>query len=115
MTAEVIQLEQPTEPAHARLSASGAHRWMRCAGSLQLEEQFPESTSAYAEEGTRAHDLAEKCLTSGHSASNFVDYPAEMQRYVQDFVDYVWSEVGPGVHMLVEQRAGSTTSCETSR
>ena len=44
---------------HAKLSASGAHRWINCPGSVALEEDFPDSSSAYAKEGTLAHDLAE--------------------------------------------------------
>ena len=44
---------------HALLSASGAHRWLLCTPSAQLEQKFPTSTSAYAEEGTVAHALAE--------------------------------------------------------
>lgn len=44
---------------HAILSASGAHRWLECTPSAQLEQQFPPSTSEYAEEGTAAHELAE--------------------------------------------------------
>ena len=44
---------------HALLSASGAHRWLLCTPSAQLEQKFPASTSAYAEEGTVAHALAE--------------------------------------------------------
>lgn len=37
---------------HAILSASGAHRWLECTPSAQLEQQFPPSMSEYAEEGT---------------------------------------------------------------
>lgn len=44
---------------HAILSASGAHRWLRCTPSAKLEQNFPSSTSSYAEEGTVAHALAE--------------------------------------------------------
>ena len=44
---------------HAKLSASGAKRWMSCTPSVALESQFPESTSTFAEEGTFAHSLAE--------------------------------------------------------
>ena len=44
---------------HAKLSASGAHRWMTCTPSASLEAQFPESTTEYAEEGTFAHALAD--------------------------------------------------------
>lgn len=44
---------------HALLSASSAHRWLACTPSAKLEEQFPDTTSEAAEEGTLAHKLAE--------------------------------------------------------
>lgn len=44
---------------HALLSASGAARWLACPPSARLEEQFPATSSEYAEEGTLAHALAE--------------------------------------------------------
>ena len=44
---------------HALLSASSAHRWLKCTPSPRLEQQFEEQTSAFAEEGTAAHELAE--------------------------------------------------------
>ena len=47
------------ERAHALLSASGAHRWLLCTPSAKLEEQFPDTGSEAAEEGTLAHELAE--------------------------------------------------------
>ena len=49
--------------AHAVLSPSSAHRWLECPPSARLEEKIVshigESTSEYAEEGTRCHALAE--------------------------------------------------------
>lgn len=47
------------ERSHARLSPSGAHRWLTCTPSARLEEQFPQTESPYAEEGTLAHELCE--------------------------------------------------------
>ena len=47
------------ERDHALLSASGAHRWLLCTPSAKLEEQFPDTTSEAAREGTLAHELAE--------------------------------------------------------
>lgn len=44
---------------HSILSASGAHRWLKCPPSALLEAQFPDKTSDSAEEGTLAHKLAE--------------------------------------------------------
>ena len=50
------------ERTHAVLSASGAHRWLLCTPSARLEEQFPDTTSDAAKEGTLAHELAEMKL-----------------------------------------------------
>ena len=47
------------ERNHALLSASSAHRWLACTPSARLEEQFPDTTSDAAKEGTLAHELAE--------------------------------------------------------
>ncbi|UAY70706.1 DUF2800 domain-containing protein [Bacillus paralicheniformis] len=48
--------------SHALLSASGSKRWLTCTPSARLEEQFEEETSAYAEEGTLAHEISEVLL-----------------------------------------------------
>lgn len=44
---------------HALLSASSSKRWLHCPPSVRLEENFPEETSSFAEEGTWAHELCE--------------------------------------------------------
>ena len=44
---------------HAKLSASGAKKWMNCPGSILLESQVEERPSEYAAEGTTAHALGE--------------------------------------------------------
>lgn len=45
---------------HAKLSASSAFRWINCPGSVALADQLPApGSSAYADEGTLAHALAE--------------------------------------------------------
>jgi len=44
---------------HAKLSPSGASRWMTCTPSAVLEQSFPREESGYAAEGTHAHKLAE--------------------------------------------------------
>lgn len=51
--------------SHARLSASAAHRWMECPGSIKLAEDsgMTGTSSAYADEGTMAHSVAETKLT----------------------------------------------------
>ena len=49
----------PTPEKHALLSASSASRWLNCTAAPRFEEQFPESTSEYAEEGRLAHAICE--------------------------------------------------------
>lgn len=91
------------ERAHALLSASGAHRWLHCTPSARLEETIPESTSAYAEEGRLAHDIAElklrKAFTEPMGPRKFSNhlkkfqenslYDAEMLTHTDSYLDYV--------------------------
>lgn len=53
-----------SQRAHALLSASGASRWMACTPSARLEEKYggEDTQSAYAAEGTLAHEIAELYL-----------------------------------------------------
>ena len=44
---------------HALLSASGASRWMACPPSARLEQDYPNTSSPAAAEGTLAHELGE--------------------------------------------------------
>lgn len=63
--------------AHARLSASSAHRWMLCAGSVNLSAGLPNHSSANAAEGTLAHDIAARCLTTGVGPQSCLGREAE--------------------------------------
>lgn len=57
--------------AHAKLSPSGADRWMVCPGSTVLEAGKPDSSSTFADEGTAAHFLAATCLETGNDAKQY--------------------------------------------
>lgn len=108
---------------HARLSASGAKRWMSCPPSVRLEEQFPDKGSEYAAEGTFAHSLAELFLRYNNneiSKKAFTTrfnkmktdpfYNEEMQQHIEDYTGFIWETFSrikrdcPDAMMLFEQR-----------
>ncbi len=60
---------------HCELSPSSAYRWTACPGSVQLVRKVPKpKSSAYADEGTAAHEFAESFLGAGALDTNPVDY-----------------------------------------
>lgn len=100
--------------AHARLSPSGAHRWMACPGSVVLEADYPDTGSLYADEGTAAHTLASWCLEDGMDADQYLGgeivvgerkfvVDTAMADYVQDYVKLV-RDYAKGGSLFVEQR-----------
>lgn len=93
-----------SERSHALLSASGAHRWIACTPSARLEEQFPDTTSVAAEEGTLAHELAELKVRNYAYTPEFGKrklnaaikqlkkgelWQDEMMGYTDEYLDYI--------------------------
>ena len=93
-----------SERKHALLSASGAHRWLACTPSAKLEDQFPDTESEAAAEGTLAHELAEmkvrnyffpkelgkrKLNSAVKKLSESGLWKDEMQGYTDDYLDYI--------------------------
>lgn len=94
---------------HASLSPSAAERWWNCPGSVVLSADIPSTTSEYAAEGTKAHELAEKMLTDQPRASG---YSAEMRDNVRVYVDHVRALAdGEGIVLQVEQQVKVTEEC----
>lgn len=83
------------ERAHSALGASGMSRWSKCPGSVRLEAQFEDQTSPYAEEGTRAHEVAEQALQGDVDAHNLChgDDPEDMAGAVQGYLDTIRADI----------------------
>lgn len=88
---------------HALLSASAAHRWLKCTKAPRLEETLPETRSEYADEGRLAHAIAElrlrKQYTDPMGQKAFNEklnelkqnplYSNEMMSHVDTYFDYI--------------------------
>ena len=75
----------PTPEQHALLSASGSSRWLRCTASPRFEENFPESTSEFAEEGRLAHSFCElKVLKKFTTSVTQRTYTTRLNKLKQD-------------------------------
>lgn len=86
---------------HALLSPSSAHRWLVCPGSVPFTMYIPKTTSVYAEEGTKAHDLAEKILRQEQIEPS--NYDKDMLEYVQSYVDFIYMQCTANTKLYVEQ------------
>lgn len=87
---------------HARLSPSGAERWMTCSGSPRMEDRFPEETSEFSSEGTAAHEIRERCLREGRDVIEFVGEFVEADG-TQFEVTKEWADwLQPGIDRIRE-------------
>lgn len=104
---------------HARLSASGAKKWVNCPGSIQLEENFEDRPSQFAEEGTNAHALGEAKIrlatkeynrTKYHNAIRNLEITEDMEDYAENYKNYVIERYNsalqktPDAILMLEQR-----------
>ena len=77
---------------HAAITASGSYRWLNCPPSARWAEEFPDTASAAAEEGTKAHALAEKKLNAwirSGRRQRFKEDDEVMQEATDNYRDYV--------------------------
>jgi len=99
---------------HALLSASSSHRWLNCSPSARLEQEFDDTESTAAAEGTAAHALCEHKLKKAlkrRSKKPVSEYDCdEMDAYTDDYVEFVMEAVEEAKQtcsdplVLIEQR-----------
>lgn len=98
--------------SHAMLAPSSAKRWMACPPSARAEYDVTDVSTAYSEEGTIAHALAEYMLTAAKTNKRLTMYNAKdvqlllsVEHTLQDLhdrciaLDGNWDEM---VHYVVE-------------
>jgi len=113
------------ERAHALLSASGAHRWLACTPSAQLEATLPDTTSTAAQIGTLAHEIAELKLRKhfvepmgarkfNATMKKFKEhelYEPIMETHTDGYLEYVQGVVhsfSSPAHVVIERRVDLT-------
>ena len=113
----VMAEEEPvidhTSRAHALLSASSAARWLACPPSAVASELYPKTSTAYTEEGTLAHEVAEIAVRNATTPGRIVQLPegirdrvtAEMSIHAIEYRDFILEQwKGPQDLLLLEER-----------
>lgn len=96
---------QHSERSHAILSPSGASRWIACPPSARFAEHLPDETSEAAEEGTKAHEIAEQVL--GLWTSQASNYNVESDTIIADIVRALgWKTCNDEEREMVEYAIG---------
>lgn len=102
---------------HSRFGPSSSSRWITCPGSV-LHQNYNDSGSKYAAEGTMMHEVAEKCLVNPDlEAEHFLNqdfvidgfkfsFDHEHVEAVRFYLDAIWNlkEDYPDGQMYVEQQ-----------
>ena len=89
--------------SHAVLSPSAAHRWLTCTPCARLEENYPDVSSPFAQEGSIAHEFGElklKQMLGLITTEEFAMranvlredemYQPEIEEYAEGYTSFVW-------------------------
>lgn len=101
----MAELNDHSSRAHALLSASSAHRWMKCPPSALIAAKYPSQSTPFTREGTQAHEVAEQ-MASGASRESLetLNIDPEMLRCAEEYRDYIQGLCTPDTTVLLEQR-----------
>lgn len=104
----------PDQHATNGLTASGAYRWLVCTPSAKLEQQFPNKTSKYAEEGTVAHAAAELTARYFLGQCSETDFEKEFDQLMKsEYFDGEMREAaGDYARLILSRRDEALKSCE---
>jgi hypothetical protein len=99
---------------HAILSASGASRWLACPPSARLEQDFANTSSEFAKEGTLAHELGELTLRKNLEEITARTYNSKLKKikenelFAEDMIDYVSTYVDTCMEKIAEAKTVSS-------
>ena len=107
MTKKNTELHDHGSRAHALLSASSAERWLHCPPSAVASEAYPKQDTAFTQEGTIAHEVAEAVLSGrlDGSGSSFrgEDITVEMLECAKGYADYVQELITTGDALVLPE------------
>ena len=94
---------------HALLSASSSSRWLACPPSAVANEAYPNQDTAFTQEGTTAHEVAEVVARARMEGITEFDYPKgatpEMIGCAVEYADYIEEQKKSNdATVLLEQR-----------
>jgi hypothetical protein len=80
---------------HSLQTPSSSHRWIACPPSARLTENYTDTGSGYASEGTLAHSIAEAKLKYrlGLSGAPPNCDDAEMDEHTDDYAAFVMEQL----------------------
>ena len=88
----MTELANHKDRAHALLSASSSHRWLECPPSAVANEAYPSQDTAFTQEGTTAHEVAE-IVARAQLFEVPIEYPDnathEMMECAKEYADYI--------------------------
>lgn len=103
----MAELNDHASRVHALLSASSAERWIACPASAKLAAKYPRVDTAFTQEGTQAHEVAEAVVsatTVDSSDADILGCDPDMLRHALAYRDYIQGLTKDGTTMLLEQR-----------
>lgn len=93
------------EGYHSPIGASSMHRWGNCPGSIKLSKGLKSISSAYADEGTKAHEAAAAMLNFEYKSDFKYTLPDELKQSVGLYIETIGRDTAGvfGFKIFIEQ------------
>lgn len=100
--------------AHAKLSSSGSKKWLTCTPSARLEDNYPDERSAFAAEGTFAHEVFELEVERYLGRVSEEQYADSMRRFKANafWSQELWDHVKAATAVAIERIEQAYARCK---